>query len=532
MAVIYSIQIIGGATAAVACRDLTVRRVTGGVSTCTFFVPGPADAAPAWPYGTEVAVLRSGVAAGSERLFRGSVTATRHVADGTSEGVAYTVSDAWWHLEKEIYKGGRTVIAEGASAPGTEQTPRILLFRTMDGTTRVSAAAAAGSGLAYAAAMGVPVQAGVIVAPVEPPADEVTDRTCAEIIQRALRWQPDAVAWIDHSTEPPTLSITRRADMTAATLPFAGEQVSIAPRHDLAVPGVEITFEYSGQRGRYIARRTAGGTSALGCARMTVTLDHEAGVPGPVQEVRVVALGDYTSLSWWRTLFPWLPESADITEPSISPVVPEGYVNVLVAGQIQQWMRDDYEVDAGRFTITCKAGFTVDGKTFTEKALTRSFTLTNAATKRYKGRSSAGWREPIPESLAADFYAAASPVQYEGSITLIEKECSAGRALMGKVLNVTGGRAEWAAMNAAVVSVTEEFDTGKTVIAFGPQNHLGPQDMVELIRASRMRTKFSIQSLDGDDYGEDDDVNPFEPEQSLAESPGQLSRLDIIDPEI
>ena len=122
--------------------------------------------------------------------------------------------------------------------------------------------------------------------------------------------------------------------------------------------------------------------------------------------MRVVALGDYTSLSWWRTLFPWLPESADITEPSISPVVPEGYVNVLVAGQIQQWMRDDYEVDAGRFTITCKAGFTVDGKTFTEKALTRSFTLTNAATKRYKGRSSAGWREPIPESLAADFYAA------------------------------------------------------------------------------------------------------------------------------
>jgi hypothetical protein len=60
-------------------------------------------------------VLRSGVAAGSERLFRGTVTATRHVADGTSEGVAYTISDAWWHLEREIYKAGRTVIAEGGT---------------------------------------------------------------------------------------------------------------------------------------------------------------------------------------------------------------------------------------------------------------------------------------------------------------------------------------------------------------------------------------------------------------------------------
>lgn len=532
MPVTYHIQIIGGATAAVACRDLTVRRVTGGVSTCTFFVPGPADAAPAWPYGTEVAVLRSGVAAGSERLFRGTVTAARHVASGASEGIAYTVSDAWWHLEREIYKAGRSVIAEGETVPGTLVTPRVLMFRNLDGTTRVSVAATVTAVAAYAAAMGLAIQSGTVAAPAEPPPDEVADRTCAEIILRAMRWQPDAVAWIDHATEPPSLNVTRRSAMTPASLAFAGlESSEIQARPDLAVPGVEIAFEFTDAPGRTVAIRTAGTATAAGCARMTIALDHEAGVRGPVQEVKVVALGDYTALSWWRAIFPWLPADAVVTDAAVSPVVPEGYTNVLVAGQVDQWMTDEYGVEAGRFTVSCKAEFSVDGHTYTEKELSRSFTLTNAITKRYRGNSQAGWREPLPESLAADFYAAASLTQYEGVVRVREQECLAGRALIGGALNVTGGLAAWASMAAAVTSVTERFDSGSTEIAFGPQAHLGPQDLIELIRAGRVRTKITIQSL-AEEEEDETEIDPFAPEDRLTDSPGQLSGLDIIYEEV
>lgn len=532
MAVIYSIQIIGGATAAVACRDLTVRRVTGGVSTCTFFVPGPADAAPAWPYGTEVAVLRSGVAAGSERLFRGTVTATRHVADGTSEGVAYTISDAWWHLEREIYKAGRTVIAEGGTSATTLSTPRVLLFRTPDGASKVSAAGTVSAAVAYAATMGVPIQAGTIIAPVEPPPDEVLDRTCAEIILRTMRWQPDAVAWINHATEPPSFNVTRRTGMDAASLAFSGlASAEIQALPDRAVPGVEISFEFTDAPGRTVAIRTAGNPLARGCARMTIQLDHESGMPGPIQEVKVVALGDYTALSWWRAIFPWLPADAVITEPSVSPVVPEGFTNILTAGQVDQWMTDEYGVEAGSYTVSCKAEFLADGHSFTEKILSRSFVLTNAITKRYRGNSQAGWREPIPEDLADDFYASSSLAQYEGSVLVRETECLSGRLLIGGALNITGGLAAWATMAAVVSAVTERFDAGQTEITVGPQTHLGPQDLVELIRASRIRSKVTIQTL-ADEAEDETEIDPFAPEDQLSDSPGKLSALELIDPEV
>ena len=44
---------------------------------------------------------------------------------------------------------------------------------------------------------------------------------------------------------------------------------------------------------------------------------------------------------------------------------------------------------------------------------------------------------------------------------------------------------DWAAMAAVVQRVTEDVDNGGTTITFGPPKHLGPEDLVTLLRGFR-----------------------------------------------
>ena len=171
----------------------------------------------------------------------------------------------------------------------------------------------------------------------------------------------------------------------------------------------------------------------------------------------------------------------------------------------------------------------VDGKKFTEKELSRKFTLTNASSRRYTGHFRPSWTEPLPVGVADAFYAAASQLQYGGSIVIEEEECAGGRALMGKAVNVTGARAAWASMKAAVVGVDEDFDSGSTTVTLGPARHLAPQDMIDLLRASRWRHRVTPQNPDDGGQGNLDDAStdPFAPEDTPSESPGKLSAITL-----
>ena len=110
--------------------------------------------------------------------------------------------------------------------------------------------------------------------------------------------------------------------------------------------------------------------------------------------------------------------------------------------------------------------------------------LTNLASGAYQSQA---WltsqADPVPYGLAGYIYAPATIPQYEGHITIVEQEIS-DVCPIGNLLNLSGARAEWAAMNAAVQSVSYD-DNGKTEITFGPASHLGPSDMIELLRVNR-----------------------------------------------
>ena len=205
-------------------------------------------------------------------------------------------------------------------------------------------------------------------------------------------------------------------------------------------------------------------------------------------------------------------------------------LRVLTAGQVTQWMQDDLGLTAGTFTVTCTVSdFEADGRTYTEKELSRTFTLTNARTKRYHGRNrAAGWSEGAPPGLADAFLAATNALQHEGSVHTVEDECAIGRALIGRAVSLAGGRPEWESMAARATAVRERFDTGETEITFGPQAHLGPQDLIELIRAARIRAGGqTVTIIDTEDDEEEEDADPFAPESNTASSPGQMSALEL-----
>lgn len=102
--------------------------------------------------------------------------------------------------------------------------------------------------------------------------------------------------------------------------------------------------------------------------------------------------------------------------------------------------------------------------------------------------------EPVPATLAIDYLASISTLQYEGSITLKEEEAS-GSLRVGNVLNLTNGRAAWATMIALIQTVEEDLNKGETVVRFGPPSQLSVQNFIELARAARRRDNSTGQAL-------------------------------------
>ena len=74
--------------------------------------------------------------------------------------------------------------------------------------------------------------------------------------------------------------------------------------------------------------------------------------------------------------------------------------------------------------------------------------------------------ELVPYGFAQSLYNEWQTPQYEGSITIQNQETPADYYL-GRVVNLTGGRAEWGSMNALITEVTEDFESGTVVISFG-----------------------------------------------------------------
>jgi hypothetical protein len=126
-------------------------------------------------------------------------------------------------------------------------------------------------------------------------------------------------------------------------------------------------------------------------------------------------------------------------------------------------------------------------ETKTEK-LCIKITGTNASTQTYSELQDTAYTAPetAPAGLAENIYAGVSQLHYDGTFELVGID-PPGTLAVGNVANLSGSRAEWAAMVALVQKVALDVDMGRTTVKVGWPRQLMPADLMQLWRANRSR---------------------------------------------
>lgn len=78
---------------------------------------------------------------------------------------------------------------------------------------------------------------------------------------------------------------------------------------------------------------------------------------------------------------------------------------------------------------------------------------------------------------------------------------------VGRVLNVTGGHADWISMRALIQRATDNFKTGTRNIEFGPPPHLSRGDLASLLKVNRRRQPVTDSQQEAQSTGESDEQN-------------------------
>jgi hypothetical protein len=493
--------------------DVTRERINQMPDVVTFRAEAmPSDADPIFAFGSTVRIFQNGTP-----WFYGRVVQAPGRASAKAEEQLYRVAGPWWYLENIVFQQiWQTTNGSSVTLVPTNKS-RLILSQAADGT-KLATGAAIQEVLAYAIARGAPITVGTITPNAIAPYAEALDRSCGEVIRNFLRWTPDAMSAFDYTTTPfPTLSIHLRADAATVTLPAYGAPVSgldLTPRHDLQAPSVVLKFEQTNDIDNDTftslivqpAPPTATGDE-LGALVMTLDL---AGARATYQkqlvETALIPASDTSTgvIDWWKGKFPWLNDFADtdltvvsgtqsvvIENPANYPGITTADVpNELLSGSISSWMN----LNAAPLLVSATIQYTgaaTDESSAVFDASNQHVVYTrvmgtNAVTQTYSRLTSATEAEPVPEELAQALYNAVSVLQYDGALELTEQECS-GAAAPGLLLNLTGGRAEWASMAAQIQRVEEKLDLGQTKITVGPAKHLGHAELTAWLRANRNR---------------------------------------------
>jgi hypothetical protein len=455
-------------------------------------------------------------------------------ASGAEESKSYTFAGPWYWLERLIYhQSWQQLLINGALVP--RQTSHLLLnLGGLNIGAQIRAVAQ------YAIDQGAPFQLGTIDVPIVPFVTEITDQTCAQIIIDQLRWAPDAVAWFDYITNPPTFHCRQKPNLIAVTLhlnpervpTIADEGLTIAARPDLQIPTVALRYERTDTKdgAEYLALgediAPAGATGReLNAISQTISL---IGFNVTTLSASILCETiDTTSIEWWKRVIPSLQDARiknlmlvsnsveRILQGSRTPSNPAGtpssaHARMLVEGQLVDWMRDatDNQLDWEQEELSAQFSFQLDldptsGVKLSDKQKVRipvHLVSTNApdGISSYTVTETEEEGEAQPIGLAQFLFNALSSLEYEGTVNTTEQECT-GYIGPGNTLNIANtAQAAHASMKARVQSADEDIDRGQTRVSFGPTPALSLSAILELLRASRHRRRWTRTSVQSD----------------------------------
>ena len=481
-------------------QGLTRELVSQAVDQLSFALPDDFDADVPFAYGDILELKKDGV-----RWFYGRVATVPRQAQGAEESRGYTVAGPWWWLENIVFQQD-WLIGDGAGATTLVKKSRAILSQDIDGD-KLNTGEVIAEALDYAIARGAPIVKGSIDPALTVPYQEVKDLTVADVVRLVLRWSPDVVTYIDYTTTTPTLHVRKKENLSPASFAFTQDPIqsfAATPRSDLVPPSVALKFEILNTVGDdqwtdMVTQIAPDEASGLEVGALVATIELQ-GVRGSKQQQAVETQPlDPTSKAWWISKVPSLTEgdfvhvgnwnyaglqfkNPTVTNESGTPV---SWPREIIDGAVPEWRSDDAE----RVTVAADVTYMrADGngkRTLVEdEPMKVKCTATDLYSKTYVRVTTEDAGEPVPEGLAQSIYDSVSVLHYEGQMSLVSDEL-VEPGYLGKVINVSGGRAEWASMAALVQTVTEDIDNGTVSIRFGPAAHLSPQDLVALLRANR-----------------------------------------------
>ena len=475
-----------------------------------------------------------------------------HVVEGRPgfEGVVYQFGGPWYDLDVTPYQ--QEFMKYAGSPPALVQawSGDLVLFQKLN-SSYAAVAISTGEQItrilqhcldAYTdLGLDAPFQIGTIGVEVWLNTYQARDMKCSEAIRHCLRPSPDATVQMDYTVVPPLINVVKRSSMTGVSVALANlvnhETIRLTPRYDLQPLSVKLDFKqtntYDESSGLQVTTQVypvGGATAGPGVITQTIELDgwHITTVKGKLDCVAVS-----NNRTFWSGHFPDLRSTRcrrfrvgpltytdedtgkSVTLADLSVVDKDGatvslstYPNMILDGtSVASWMKlpsgaqvvavkakitaeiscKEYDVEASGNPETSTNGRMLSK--YLRKQVEAQVTLTNATSGYYATMDSFSGAEAIPTGLAQSIYEALATLQYQGSFSLVEVEPS-GAVTMGKVVNLTGLRSEWATMGALVQQIQKDYGNPggvRTTVTIGPAAHLDAGDLTQLFLMHRCR---------------------------------------------
>lgn len=498
-----------------------------GVDKFTFTLDGARhDIAPLWPYGSRIQILHPN----STTWFSGTLTSLPRFTSGPAENQSYELSGPMHLLQQNVFK----LVWPGVDA--AHYTSHLLLHYAGVGeieTTQTTVARVLNYVLSLYTGFFPPFQ--VNLADILPgatatkaPIDEVRDILCSEVLRMCMRWHPRSVLWWDYSTNPPTFKLTPQDHLTRVS--FGGgnglpaskiSSMNLTPRYDLVRPSVAITYEIAstvdGANVLSFVRDIAPpGATGLEEGCRNLSLDLRGSTVNNVSAYIETTPINTSDIEWWKAHIPALKNSTvyknlavkagsvqrmgsreqGVEIPSLN--LPN---EVTSKGQFPAWIKaQGIQVQRERVrAIMTYDIYANDGTTHLhhgEVLKSVSITATDADTGSFSTVADAESGDPQPVGLAQLLYDEIKDLQWQCDFTFIDQEVL-GAVKPGMLVNITGSRTEFGTMDAVVQTVEEIIDSGSeggiTQVKCGPLPPHEPADILELIRVTRPRVRYTSQ---------------------------------------
>ena len=415
--------------------------------------------------------------------------------------ITHHLVSPWIYVEQTTYRQNWKEYNTSTETLDEVSRPHAILGHKIDGS-RATIAEVITDALTQASANENRFQIGTITAPAQFPWDEIRGLKCAEVINRLYRYVPNVTISFDYSTSPPTINcVANTATHTIAITD--GRDLGIKRRDDLQMQGVIVNYtetethtpsagdqkvihKYSQEK--YPTNTVPGSLRVaeididLGSINTTVTAQKIV-----VEDVPT----DLNSKAFWKRKHPALKgvDDADITITNGRRINTQNLPSILLEGSIQDWMNVDEEDDAiirATFSYVIKDGGGNVLKTVPDEEYSLEHSETDANSITYTKPESSDDREGKPTGLAQAYHEATSLLHFDGQISVEAEEISLAN-LVGHKLNITGARTEYTTMNAIIQSVQFDAFSGLQTFVFGFPRHLLHDDMIELMRPTRIR---------------------------------------------